>query len=95
MFKILTLSFCMISATAFAGTPGDLQPVRSDGTVLLAMGPDPGGHTGAGVTPETTKTDSPAVDQARKSTSGAGVESNSPGNPATPKQASAPAKPAN
>ena len=23
----------------------------------LAMGPDPGGHTGAGVTPETTKTD--------------------------------------
>ena len=22
----------------------------------LAMGPDPGGHTGAGVTPETTKT---------------------------------------
>ncbi len=28
-------------------------------TITFAMGPDPGGHTGAGVTPETTKTGRP------------------------------------
>jgi len=44
----------------------------------LAMGPDPGGHTGATVTPDTTKTDRPAVDAARKSTSGAKTETNEP-----------------
>lgn len=42
----------------------------------LAMGPDPGGHSGATVTPETTKTDSPAVDAARKSTTGSKTETN-------------------
>ncbi len=42
----------------------------------LAMGPDPGGHSGATVTPETTKTDSPAVDAARKSSSGSKTETN-------------------
>lgn len=41
-----------------------------------AMGPDPGGHTGATVTPETTKTDRPAVDSARQSASGSNTETN-------------------
>jgi hypothetical protein len=41
-----------------------------------AMGPDPGGHTGATVTPETTKTDRPQVDSARQSTSGSKTETN-------------------
>ncbi len=31
-------------------------PRQIDWPTQLAMGPDPGGHTGAGVTPETTKT---------------------------------------
>jgi hypothetical protein len=44
----------------------------------VAMGPDPGGHTGATVTPETTKTDRPAVDAARQSTSGSRTESSGP-----------------
>jgi hypothetical protein len=44
----------------------------------LAMGPDPGGHTGATVTPETTKTDRPAVDAARQSSSGSSTETNRP-----------------
>jgi len=43
------------------------------------MGPDPGGHSGATVTPETTKTDSPNVDAARKSTSGSKTETNDSG----------------
>jgi hypothetical protein len=55
-------------------------------STAIAMGPDPGGHTGAGVTPETTKTDQPAVDAARKATSGAKVENNQPVDPAQSKQ---------
>ncbi|HVY06793.1 MAG TPA: hypothetical protein VHB46_12520 [Burkholderiales bacterium] len=43
---------------------------------LIAMGPDPGGHTGAGVTPDTTRTDRPDVDSARKAASGSKVETN-------------------
>ena len=42
----------------------------------LAMGPDPGGHTGATVTPDSTKTGSPAVDAARQSASGNKTETN-------------------
>lgn len=44
----------------------------------IAMGPDPGGHSGATVTPETTKTDRPAVDAARQSASGSKTETNEP-----------------
>ncbi len=44
-----------------------------------AMGPDPGGHTGAGVTPETTKTDRAQVDAARQAASGSEVEQNQAG----------------
>jgi hypothetical protein len=44
----------------------------------FAMGPDPGGHTGATVTPETTKTGNAAVDSTRQSASGSKTESNEP-----------------
>lgn len=44
----------------------------------IAMGPDPGGHSGATVTPETTKTDRPAVDAARQSASGSKTETSDP-----------------
>ena len=60
----------------------------------LAMGPDPGGHTGAGVTPETTKTDRPEVDAARTAKSGGKVESNTPADP-TQSKPSGKAKSAN
>jgi hypothetical protein len=45
---------------------------------LLSMGPDPGGHTGATVTPETTKTGQPAVDSARGTASGGRTENSGP-----------------
>lgn len=48
-------------------------------THVQAMGPDPGGHTGAGVTPETTKTDRAQVDAARQAASGSEVERNASG----------------
>jgi hypothetical protein len=69
MFKLLPFVLCMICATASAATPANR---------MLAMGPDPGGHTGARVTPETTKTDRPEVDAARKAASGSKTESNPP-----------------
>ncbi|MEK6211907.1 MAG: hypothetical protein AABM64_16315 [Pseudomonadota bacterium] len=45
---------------------------------LLSMGPDPGGHTGATVTPETSKTGQPAVDSARTTASGGRTENSGP-----------------
>ena len=45
---------------------------------LLSMGPDPGGHTGATVTPETSKTGQATVDSARQSASGSKTESSGP-----------------
>ena len=57
----------------------------------FAMGPDPGGHTGAGVTPETTKTDQPAVDAARKATSDEKAKNTPPPESSQPKK-SGPAK---
>ena len=96
MFKSLIIILSLFSAAAFAGTPSDLQSDQSPGNspLLIAMGPDPGGHTGAGVTPETTKTDRPGVDAARTAASGGKVENNSPANPAQSGQSGA-AKPAN
>jgi hypothetical protein len=41
---------------------------------IISMGPDPGGHTGATVTPETTKTGNSAVDSAREARSGSNTE---------------------
>jgi hypothetical protein len=45
---------------------------------LLTMGPDPGGHTGATVTPETSKSGLPAVDSARATASSGKTESSGP-----------------
>jgi hypothetical protein len=45
---------------------------------LLTMGPDPGGHTGATVTPETSKTGQGAVDSARQAASGSSTEKSGP-----------------
>jgi len=42
------------------------------------MGPDPGGHTGATVTPETSKTGQGPVDSARQPASGSKTETNAP-----------------
>ena len=63
-------------------------------TVTFAMGPDPGGHTGAGVTPETTKSDRPEVDAARTAKSGGNVETNTPADP-TQSRPSGTARPSN
>ena len=46
MLKLLPFMLCMVCALGNAGTPE-----TSPGNHLLAMGPDPGGHTGARVTP--------------------------------------------
>ncbi len=45
---------------------------------FLAMGPDPGGHTGATVTPETTKTGNAAVDAAREAAFPGKTENSAP-----------------
>ena len=97
MSKSLIIILSMFSAAVFAGMPSGLQsdPLKGDEPLLMAMGPDPGGHTGAGVTPETTKTGSAEVDAARKAASGTKVENNSPESPGQSKQSGATAKPAN
>lgn len=81
MSRLLITLFVLSSAAAFAGGSAH-SPDRFSGfdPVWIAMGPDPGGHTGARVTPDTTKTDQPAVDAARKEASGSNVESSSAGN---------------
>ena len=97
MSKSLFIIFSMFSAAAFAGMPSGLQsdPFKSYEPLLLAMGPDPGGHTGAGVTPETTKTGRPEVDAARNSASGGKVENNSPAQTSQPKESASPKKSTN
>jgi hypothetical protein len=50
---------CLAVASVYAHAA---PRVACDGLVgALAMGPDPGGKTDAGVTPETTRTDHPAA----------------------------------
>ena len=97
MSKSLIIILSMFSAAAFAGVPSGLQTdqFKSYEPFLMTMGPDPGGHTGAGVTPETTKTGSAEVDAARKAESGGKVENNSPANPAQSNQSGAKPKPTN
>ena len=87
LFVVILSVFC---AFASAAAPAAEQPPQ-----LLAMGPDPGGHTGAGVTPETTKTDRPGVDAARQAASGGKVESNTPSDTSQTRPASKPNKPSN
>jgi hypothetical protein len=55
-----------------------LLSVSTAASPALGMGPDPGGHTGDKVTPETTKTDRPEIDAKRKEAAGDRVETNSP-----------------
>ena len=97
MSKLLITIFSMFTAAAFGGMPSGLQSeqLNNHEPLLIAMGPDPGGHTGAGVTPETTKTGRPEVDAARTAASGGNVENNPAANPAQSKQSGAAAKPAN
>lgn len=67
--KLLLIAALMLPLTAVAAS-GDRD--------RLAMGPDPGGHTGATVTPETTRADREEVDKARKAASGTRTETNDP-----------------
>ena len=56
----------MMIAVALLAMCGGIQAAASTGPLQLAMGPDPGGKTGQGVTPESTKTDHPQGDKAIK-----------------------------
>src|SRR5690349_18910729 len=60
---------------AFACTGAAFAAPASDTGRRIAMGPDPGGHSGATVTPETTKTGNSTVDSVRESRSGGSTES--------------------
>ena len=59
----ITIQRAVVMAIYVAITP--IQAPRAVGSeslpTILAMGPDPGGKTGAGVTPQTTRTDHPAA----------------------------------
>ena len=90
MSRLLFMILSMFCAFAHAGMPAAMQPNQ-----LLAMGPDPGGHTGAGVTPETTKADRPGVDAARQSASGNKAESSTPSDTNSSRPANKKDKPAN
>ena len=74
LIPVLVLCLPMLAVAASDPLPAE----------RLAMGPDPGGHSGATVTPETTKTDRPAVDAARTSTSGSKTETNDSGGSSAP-----------
>jgi hypothetical protein len=88
MKVVLIVVAALFSVLALAGIssqqPGPSQIENSNvaGATkvpdLLSMGPDPGGHTGATVTPETSKTGQPAVDSARQSNSGGKTENSGP-----------------
>jgi hypothetical protein len=88
VMKIVLFVAALFSVPAFAGIfePqcgwSQIENSNVTGTTklpnLLSMGPDPGGHTGATVTPETTKTGQPAVDSARGTASGGRTESSGP-----------------
>ena len=78
VFSVLALAD--ISAQQWASSPIDTSKVTDTNTLpyLLSMGPDPGGHTGATVTPETSKTGQPAVDSARQAATGSSTEKSGP-----------------
>jgi hypothetical protein len=84
MFSVLALAD--ISAQQWGSS--QIESSNVTGTTklpdLLSMGPDPGGHTGATVTPETSKTGQPAVDSARATASGGKTESSGPPVNSTP-----------
>lgn len=86
--KIVLIVAAVLSIVGFAGIftqewrLSQIENSSISGKVkvpgLLTMGPDPGGHTGATVTPETTKTGQPAVDNAREAASGGTTENSGP-----------------
>ncbi len=58
----LAFPFAASAAPDIATGSSQAQAQRAVNDILLSMGPDPGGHSGDGVNPTTTKTDHPAVD---------------------------------
>jgi hypothetical protein len=74
------LALADISAQQWGSSQIDASNVTDTKTLpyLLTMGPDPGGHTGATVTPETSKTGQSAVDSARQAASGSSTEKSGP-----------------
>lgn len=76
----LVLALADISAQQWGSSQVENSSVAGTTNLpdLLSMGPDPGGHTGATVTPETTKTGQPAVDSARQTASGGKTENSGP-----------------
>ena len=86
--KIVLIVAALVSLPALAGVSAEqwkssqIENSNVTGTTklpdLVSMGPDPGGHTGATVTPETTKTGQPAVDSARETASGGRTENSGP-----------------
>jgi hypothetical protein len=79
-FMKIALLIAVFSVLALADL--STQQIETTGTIpspyLVSMGPDPGGHTGATVTPETSKTGQPAVDSARQAASGSSTEKIAP-----------------
>ena len=80
---VVAALFSVIALTGIASQqPGQIENSKVTGATkvpdLLSMGPDPGGHTGATVTPETSKTGQSAVDSARQSASGSKTEKSGP-----------------
>jgi hypothetical protein len=78
VFSVLALAD--ISAQRWGSSQIDTSNVTDKNKLpyLLTMGPDPGGHTGATVTPDTSKTGQPTVDSARQAASGSSTEKSGP-----------------
>jgi len=101
MIKTLVIVAGLLPIAAFAAVPvltpnpqAPSEQSRSAAVVStygtwqferLSMGPDPGGHTGATVTPETSKTGQPSQDAAAASNQ-TGAKSNDGGGVNTTKQ---------
>jgi hypothetical protein len=81
-FRLLVAILLLSPAlSAIAAPPSELTQIPDEAAngaralpEIISMGPDPGGHTGATVTPETTKTGNSAVDSAREARSGSNTE---------------------
>lgn len=86
--KIVLFVAVLFALPALAGNahqawgPAQIESSQAGATAgyidFLAMGPDPGGHSGATVTPETTKTGNTAVDAAREAASAGRTENSAP-----------------
>ena len=67
--KAITLAICVAIVPVCANAVQSID--RGASPMLLVMGPDPGGKSGQGVTPETTRTDHPAAGGPQSSSSSA------------------------